>query len=208
MPSAVVQYQTWYRPTDKEWYVATATGTGGWQRIMGNVSALDIITEAYIADAAIGSAKIKNLEVGTIKIADNSISLLTQSYNASTRTSAGWSYEGYVDEEGNWVEPYDARVVLTSHSVYFEYPGTLYVWGKVKQSFPRDGMWFECSIRVNGEIIDDTLGGGSKQDGVPLLAKYAASAGQTLLVELCVQGDFTITYAAGKSKLMSDRRYK
>jgi len=47
-PTATFIGQTWYKPTSKEWYYATATGTGSWQRILGDMSLLNENTRVAI----------------------------------------------------------------------------------------------------------------------------------------------------------------
>lgn len=63
--------QTWYRPTSKEWYRWTG---GAWARILGDLAAQDLIaSSAFIADGIIINAKIGNLQVDTIKIANGAV---------------------------------------------------------------------------------------------------------------------------------------
>jgi hypothetical protein len=47
-PSATFISQTWYKPTSREWYYATATGTGGWQKLLGDMSSLNENTRVGI----------------------------------------------------------------------------------------------------------------------------------------------------------------
>lgn len=47
-PSAQFVNQTWYKPTLKEWYRASTVGTGGWIRILGNLSGLDTVGTGQI----------------------------------------------------------------------------------------------------------------------------------------------------------------
>jgi len=51
-PSATFIGQTWYKPTSREWYYSTGTGTGSWQRILGDMSALNENTRVAIVSAA------------------------------------------------------------------------------------------------------------------------------------------------------------
>ena len=80
-----VEGDIWYRPTSKELYRRTG---GAWERLLGTVSALSIITEAYIDNLSVGSAKIKNLNVETIKIANNGV---TASWYIESTTSIGFA---------------------------------------------------------------------------------------------------------------------
>ena len=67
-PTATYIGQTWYKPTSKEWYYATATGTGSWQRILGDMSALSENTRVAIASGA-GNFNSNNYTSGVTTIA-------------------------------------------------------------------------------------------------------------------------------------------
>lgn len=67
-PTATYVGQTWYKPTSKEWYYATATGTGSWQRILGEMSALSENTRVAIASGA-GNFNSNNYTSGVSTIA-------------------------------------------------------------------------------------------------------------------------------------------
>lgn len=64
-PSAVFVNQTWYKPTAKEWYRASAVGTAGWVRILGNLSSLDIVATSNINPNAI-TQTVQVSEVSTV----------------------------------------------------------------------------------------------------------------------------------------------
>lgn len=68
-PTATYIGQTWYKPTSKEWYYATATGTGSWQRILGDMSALSENTRVAIASGA-GNFNSNNYTSGVTTIAN------------------------------------------------------------------------------------------------------------------------------------------
>lgn len=178
--------------------------SGGGVDIVGDVR----IDGDLLATGTVTGSQISTSGVGTTNIAANAISMATVTYNATEFGSSGPSYAGYYDEWNQWVPPYDASALLTSQSIYFQFAGDLYIWGKIRQGFPYGERWFNCTIRVNGSTIDSTSGQGSKQDGVPLLARYSASAGETVTVELRAEGDLGIAYPALSSKLMTDRRYR
>lgn len=74
--------QTWYKPTNKEWYRWTGSA---WSRILGDLSAKDLIaSSAYIADGVILKANIGDLQVDTIKIANNSVTIPISAFTSGS----------------------------------------------------------------------------------------------------------------------------
>lgn len=70
--------QTWYRPGPKEWY---RWDSGSWVRILGDLSAQNLIADsAFLADGVIINAKIGNLQVDTLKIAGNAVTVSVSAY--------------------------------------------------------------------------------------------------------------------------------
>ncbi|MCE7797856.1 hypothetical protein LWE61_14990 [Sphingobium sufflavum] len=199
---------------------STASGSGSLIGLRAKSIALgddeDVLVIAggkayFLGDLIARSIKTDHLDyeaVTTPLIAPNSVSLITTSYSTANHWSAGRSYPGGFDEWGNEYPPHDATILLTSHSVYFEFAGTLYVTGKVRQSFASGWRWFRVSARVNGAEVDFTDGSGSMQDGMPVLGQAEIAANTWATVELRAEGDADIFYPAGVSKVMSDRRYK
>lgn len=77
--------QTWYRPTFKEYYYWL---NGAWNKVGGDLFSQNIITSsAQIADAIIINAKIKDLEVDTIKVKNNAITNTVGQTNGSVTFS-------------------------------------------------------------------------------------------------------------------------
>lgn len=74
-PSNPVVGDTWVTVTAPR--VWRKWNGSSWVQILGNVSAVDLIDEAYIADLSVGTAKMKNLSVETIKIAGQAVSTTT-----------------------------------------------------------------------------------------------------------------------------------
>lgn len=77
--------QTWYRPTSREYYYWL---NGVWNKVGGDLFSQNLITSsAQIADAIIISAKIKDLEVDTIKVKNNAITGTVGQTNGSVTFS-------------------------------------------------------------------------------------------------------------------------
>lgn len=78
--------QTWYRPTSKEWYRWTGSS---WSQILGALSTQDLIADsAFIANGVILTAKIGDLQVDTVKIAGNAVTVPNSAYSAGSVTAS------------------------------------------------------------------------------------------------------------------------
>lgn len=99
--------QTWYRPTSKEWYRWTG---GAWSRILGNLSAQDLIADsAFIGTGVILKANIGDLQVDTIKLAGNSVTVPSSAY---TSTSTNLVSGSWVDVQSLTVSNTGAPTLL------------------------------------------------------------------------------------------------
>jgi hypothetical protein len=147
---------TWVTISGKLWRRWDGTS---WVQILGDVAALSIINEAYIADLAVGSAKIANLSVTTLKVAGNAISETDE-------------YSSDADVYGNasiWEEilsfdfsmPFDGRVIFLATG-YLEFPSGPRNWG--------------LRLSVDGSEID-VVDGGVPESAGSMSKSVALSAG-------------------------------
>lgn len=94
-PSATFISQTWYKPTTKEWYYATSTGTAGWQRLLGEMSALNENTRVAIV-SGYGNFSSNDYITGYSTIADYTF---TPYWDNSKIQITVFGYIGYVDSD-------------------------------------------------------------------------------------------------------------
>lgn len=176
--SGMIEGDLWYDTTSKRWYRYTS---GSWTITLGDVSALNIITQAYIANAAIGAAqigdlevtnaKIANLSVGTSKIAGGSVSVPSTTSGSDTFISAGTT-----------VNVLETSQITVGDST--DGQASILVFGEVDSGTQKDvGGRINLYADVNdgsGYVLKGTSAGGVRTTGGDSYVKAAVLAACTV----------------------------
>jgi hypothetical protein len=141
-----------------------ASGAADFPFVIGTVNGVTkvSISNAFIQDAAIGSAKIKDLTIGRIKLASGVDAGLSWGYSNYSSTQ-----QNYPGGTGGWITPAGGDISLPTES-----RGRTLVNG-----FIRCAHWYgsvEAALFVNGVLVQHMggSGGGSYDPANSLLAYY------------------------------------
>lgn len=169
--------QTWYRPGPKEWY---RWDGGSWVRILGDLSAQNLIADsAYIADGVIINAKIGNLQVDTLKIAGNAVTVGVSAYADSggpaVPTSGAWvdAISIVIGTTGGPVSLFAQASITSATETYF-LVRLLRNGTELRRVGPATVFWFRHDDPVL--LCVDTPGAGAHTYTVQVALAYGTEA--------------------------------
>lgn len=206
-PGSPVVGDTWITVTTNEF---KRWNGSSWEKVLGDVAALMLITEAYIAILSVGTAKMQDLAVTTLKVAGNAIT-------APTVTEYG---DSVVPSGGGTVNVCESPTV-TIGDIYGG-AALIMVFGYMDSGFVTDcgiNVDLEVAIDAGGFVLEKTLQTGARVSGgdvyarIPATAAFAVS-GQTCRVRVIVNsiimpgasGAFSSTFRAPTIVIMGCKR--
>jgi hypothetical protein len=161
-PSDPVLGDTWITLSGK---VFKRWNGAAWQQLLGDVAALSLITEAYIADASIGTAKIQDLSVSTLKLLGGSVTRRAGVDQAGTQAGTG-SLETILTY--NLTLPYDGMVILQASGSQNYFDGGI--------------PDYEAHLTIDGSVVRSQSGGAGDYQASIILTKIIEMAAGSYVI--------------------------